>query len=401
MTEICPQEQCTACSACMNICPKDAISMEEKGALGYIYPAINSDLCIDCHLCEQTCPVIHPTELHKPLKAYAAISKDELDLMSSASGGASSVLAQHILSKGGAVYGCIQENYQHITHQRITETTEAYRLKGSKYVQSHIGYIYRQVKQDLESCKLVLFAGTPCQIAGLRKYLKNEYDNLYLVDLVCHGVPSQRLLRDNVEEMVGKEGEKPYVIFRKKGTKPQDLRYGIFLNENNTIPLKKQLIPYNDYITAFMCGITFRENCYHCTYAQSRRGSDITIADFWGLGESEVPKGSGVSLMMPNTVKGERLITYAAEKLCLEERSVEEAVNGNGQLQHPSVRPSCRDAFMEMYAIDKRGAYKKYLSDYRKTYAKRMFVLKLVHIIHHFPFLYNSLRTIYRKFKNR
>lgn len=220
MIDICEKEKCTGCAACMNVCAHNAISMAEQGVCGYIYPTIDQNKCIGCGICVKTCPVNTPIKFNAPLKAFAAISKDHDDLMTSASGGASSVLVNSILTKNGIVYGCVQRNYKHISHERIDKIEDAYLLKGSKYVQSDIGYIYRDVKEDLKTSKTVLFTGTPCQIAGLKSYLKKDYDNLILVDLVCHGVPSQKLLAEDVENLLrdypNVERNKVHVEFRRK-----------------------------------------------------------------------------------------------------------------------------------------------------------------------------------------
>lgn len=274
---------------------------------------------------------------------------------------------------------------------------DAFQLKGSKYVQSHVGYIYRSIKLDLENGTLVLFTGTPCQIAGLRKYLRKKYANLYLVDLVCHGVPSQKLLRDNVEDLLCGLLSKPYVHFRKKGTKPQDLRYGIFLEKENTIPMHKQEYPKNDYITAFMSGIIFRKNCFSCPYAQSLRGSDVTIGDYWGLGESTVPIGRGVSLMMANTPKGESFITSVSQACRMEERPVEEAIKGNGQLNASSKEPPCREEFIALYAKNRRLAYAKCLKDYRSFYAKMQFKSKVLNLLRRNERIYRIVYVGYKK----
>ena len=157
-------------------------------------------------LCAKTCPVNHPVELRTPLRACAAVSRDEADLMSSASGGASSLLAQETLRRGGIVYGCAMESYRDIRHVRIDRAEDAWKIKGSKYVQSRIGEIYKQVRADLQAGREVMFSGTPCQVAGLRNYLRKAYPNLLLVDLVCHGVPSQKLLRDNIQSVLAESG---------------------------------------------------------------------------------------------------------------------------------------------------------------------------------------------------
>ena len=189
-----------------------------------------------------------------------------------------------------------------------------------------------------------MFSGTPCQVAGLRKFLRRDYPNLLLVDLVCHGVPSQKLLRDNVQRVLRESGVADgnyQVTFRRKGRQTSELRFGVFLSEDAKPVVSGRPVdfPSNDYIAAFMAGLIFRENCFTCPYARPERGSDITIADFWGLQPCSVPKGSGVSLLLVSTAKGQELADTIREKAVMEERPVAEAVRGNGQLQAPSRRP--------------------------------------------------------------
>ena len=386
MTEICDIKSCTGCAACAGVCAHKAISMVEVPPHGYLHPKINNDLCVDCGLCSKTCPVNNPPVFNSPLTAFAAISKDRDDLMSSSSGAASSVLATHIVNKGGVVYGSVEEDYAHIAHQRIDSLTDLPKIKGSKYVHSYTTDIFPKVKADLQQGLEVLFLGTPCQIAGLRKYLRKSYDNLTLVDLCCHGVPSQKFLRDDVKHLCDvtfrNKGDmsKPwdrwglYVTFRNKGdmSKPWD-RYGIYLSgkEKNMIisPFLK-----DNYITAFMSGLLFRENCYTCPYARAERVSDITIADFWGYQGKQIKSDDGISLLMPSTEKGMQLIESCQSAFYCEERLAAEAIKGNGQFNHPSSRPEERDAFLLMYPEDMQQAYRIALRSYRKNYKR--FILK-------------------------
>lgn len=398
METICEKQRCTACAACVNACPKNAIQMVEDGAAGYLHPRINADLCIDCGLCVKTCPVNHPVGLRQPDKAYAVISRDEEDLMSSTSGGASSLMAAEILRRGGIVFGCAQENYKDIRHIRIEKSGEARKIKKSKYVQSTIGLIFRDVRHDLQTGRDVLFIGTPCQVAGLRNFLRKDYENLLLVDLVCHGVPSQKLLRENVEKIM-RDNNIPdgnyRVAFRRKGRQTSDLRFGVFLTEDaKPVPTKKKSVdfPSNDYIAAFMAGLIFRDNCYTCPYARPQRASDITIADFWGLQKCSVPIERGVSLMLVSTERGERMARAIQGKAVMEERPVEEAVRGNGQLQKPSACPPERAAFMEQYATAPQKAYKNGLKHYRYMQKRN----RAVSVILKIPLS----RTLYRFVKN-
>lgn len=404
MEQICNTNLCTGCSACINVCPKVAIKMEEIGACGYIYPVIDRDRCIDCGLCAKTCPVNKPVTLNTPQKAFAAISKKKDDLMSSSSGAASSVMASHILANGGCVYGCVQESYCDISHRRIDTPNEAYKIKGSKYVQSNIGYTFKEVKKDLGEGKKVMFTGTPCQIAGLRNYLRKDYDNLYLIDLVCHGVPSQKLLRDDVDKIISENGlinKDIKVLFRKKSNKK--IVYGLFpyVSKKEEIKLPNKYIAFlnNNYITAFMAGITFRENCFVCPYAQSKRNSDITIADFWGIKETAIPTSNGVSLLLANTTKGLALIEEISDRCQIEERTVEEAIAGNGQLMAPSICPKEREGFIQEYAIDREWAYSKHLKNYKKAYMRKQYRIKIYLLLTSWKPLHTVLRRIKRIIK--
>ena len=397
MTEICSINNCTGCSACASSCVHKAIRMEEVPPHGYLYPVINRDLCIDCGLCRKVCPANNTPNFYKPLTAIAAVNKDYNDLMTSSSGGASSVLAQRVIEDGGIVYGSVEVDYANISHCRINRKEDLYKIKGSKYVHSYTTECYPQVKNDLKEGYKVLFFGTPCQVAGLINYLRKPYDNLITVDLCCHGVPSQKFLRDDVEEfcdsnekILRNKGDmsKPwdrwglYVTFRSKGdmSKPWD-RYKMTVNDK-----KKEMIssPFlkDNYITAFMSGLLFRENCYSCPYAKALRVSDITIADFWGYKGNKIRTDDGISLLMPSTNKGLLLIDACKEELHYEEREVAEAIKGNGQFNHPSKRPVERAAFLNTYPQDMQQAYDIALKEYVAAYKKRILKYKIKRMFH-------------------
>ena len=381
MDIICKKDLCTACGACKNICAKDAISMLEHGALGYVYPVIDQDKCVDCGLCQKVCPVNHIPQYNEPLLSVAAICKNDEDTKASASGGAAYSLGRYIIEEEhGVVYGCELLDYVTIMHTRYSTLIDLGRMRGSKYVQSDTGLIYRSVKEDLLGGLKVLFTGTPCQIAGLKGFLRKDYDNLYCVDLVCHGVPSQKLLRDDTKSMFTKCGKDipdglktkfRSIISCKDAC--LEILFGNFVWKpgtdicDNIIPFKEQIFPNNDYITAFMYGLTFRENCYTCPYAQKQRVSDITVADYWGLGkDTTIPDGLGVSLLLPSTEKGVWLFEKAKKYMKWELRNVDEAVRGNGQLMKPSSRPVERDTFMQEYEKQGGLAYIAPLKKYRR-----------------------------------
>ena len=406
MKQICDKEYCTACSACYNICPKHAISMIEENQVGYVYPRIDSSKCVDCKLCERICPVNNPLVKKKPLQAFAAICKDSESLDKSASGGAASTIARAVIESGGIVYGCRMNSYTDIVHERFATIHDMYAMRGSKYVQSKIGEVYRQVREDLHAGWVVLFTGTACQVGGLRNYLRKEYDNLYCMDLVCHGVPSQKLLRDDIEYMFYKRNLKTNgterVTFRKilsDQTSNLDLRFGTFVE--GAIPIADQMFLKNNYITAFMMGLTFRENCYHCPYACKERVSDITVADFWGYKGAKIPSGKGISLILSSTVKGQELVKMIQTKMNIEERPIKEAIAGNGQLQHPSTRPIERELFLTEYEKHGVYVYTSLLKKYRRKYkwgSYKNYVIRRLRENHYsyivLKFMYTKLRKL-------
>lgn len=189
--ELCDVGKCTQCLACVNICPKSCISMADVEA-GFRIPDIDRDKCIECGACMKACHVITPTAVpHSPLKTYAAWTRDNRDRSNSSSGGAFSVLARKVLSMGGTVYGATMTEDLKVKHIGIRRQEDLILLQGSKYVQSYMGDTFKEVRGRLLKNETVLFSGTPCQIAGLKAFLKKDYEKLYTCDVVCHGVPSQ------------------------------------------------------------------------------------------------------------------------------------------------------------------------------------------------------------------
>lgn len=397
MVDICDKSLCTGCHACINICGKKAISMQPD-SLGFLYPQIDTSLCVDCGLCVKVCPVNHPPKAVYPTQVYAVQSADMADLMSSTSGGAASVFSQYMISQGGVVYGCSGSDITHICHKRIENHADLHQLKGSKYVQSNIGYVFQQVRCDLKSGRKVLFIGTPCQIAGLRNFLRTDYDGLVTVDLVCHGVPSQQLLLDDVKKKCNLR-EKNVVSFRKKGEKETDLKFGVYVKASDSWSYSKNY-PKDSYIMGFMQGLFYRNSCYSCRWAAPKRCSDITIGDFWGLGElknCKIEKGRGVSEVLLNSVKGISFIEECKFLLHYEQRKVQEAIVGNGQLQYPSKRHPLYYQFQQLYI--KEGFTKSCRKCLRRDY-KYYYTSKLKQSLYKLLVRIPYARCVYRKIKN-
>ena len=199
MEEIVSKNKCTGCTACMNVCPKNAISMVTDKC-GFKYPIIDEKKCIDCGLCKKTCPILNKKNNLSINKCYAAYSKNDEYSIHSSSGGIFPIIANYILDNNGIVIGAAFDKKMNLNHVAITKKKEIDKLRGSKYLQSDLGDIFKYVKENLKT-KKILFVGTPCQIAGLKAYIKNDYDNLICIDLICHGVPSPKLFQKYIKEL--------------------------------------------------------------------------------------------------------------------------------------------------------------------------------------------------------
>ena len=397
MKEICPKNKCTGCEACANVCVHKAIKMQPDSS-GYKYPLVDINKCTDCGICQKICPSLSLNERYYPLESLAVTTKDELDTLSSASGGAASLLSRVIIRRGGVVYGCDGTDIRNVHHTRISTLEGIERLKGSKYVQSAINDIYRQIKVDLKNGLEVLFIGTPCQVAGLLGFLRYKtYENLYTVDLVCHGVPSQQMLNDNIDLYTKTKGEECRVHFREKLRESSRAKrnaiyritYGWFF-QNQPYVSEPIFLPYqkDPYMLGFISGLTFRPNCYECRYASVARVADLTLSDYWGLSKNAgFDKGKGVSNILVNTGQGRLLWNLIKNESIYQERPLLESVWGNGQLKAPSVRHPEHERFVLLYS---NLGFKTAVEECSRRYLKKMKQKKVLETIK------NTIRLFFR-----
>lgn len=390
-----PNTSCTGCAACMNVCPKNAISLPED-EYGFIHSKINAELCIQCHLCEKTCPAFVKTEKNAPLKIFAAVCKDKNIQKTSASGGIAYSLCQEILQDGGVAYGCCEENYFTIRHIRVDKIEDLRLLQNSKYVQSDIGYIMRNVKKDVKDGKKVIFTGTPCQIAGLLNYLKKTYDNLFTVDVICHGVCPMTMLKDQIDSYSIKN-TKPsdiYVDFRWKTNHSAGVRLHFGLRTAIQSGRTKNIIreeneKTNSYMNCYLTGISLRDSCLNCQYASKGRVSDITIGDFWGVGTdipSHMSASSGTSLVIINNDKGLNAFNNIKDKFIFEEHTFNEASTHNRCLSKPWQTHPKRRLFLKLYK-EKGLRYAAKKTDVRHRY-ECIWLIKFCRnskFLYHFP----------------
>lgn len=371
---LCDKVKCTGCFACYNICPSNAIEMIEDEN-GCIYPKINEDKCVKCGLCKRTCPSIVKVKGCNEQKCYAMYSRNKKIRENSTSGGIATTFSEHVIKNGGVVYGAGYTKDCNVQHIRVDNLNGLRNLQGSKYVHSYIRDIYKYVKKDLsDTDKCVLFIGTPCQIAGLKNFLGKEYDNLLVIDIICHGVPSQRYLKEEVKRINNGIIDVDRVNFRESN------QYGFYIIKNNKIIYDKNM-EQSPYCDAFMNALSLRENCYNCDYARPSRISDITIGDFWGLSEKSKffsDRCKGVSTVIVSTKKGQEFIQRQKESFCIEDRPYEESVNGNSQLRNPTQENKNTKRFREEYP--RYGFLKAYKRNTRLLRAKRN-VKKIIKIL--------------------
>lgn len=340
-----PKTKCFSCRACELSCPTGAISMREDEE-GFLYPEVDGTLCTNCRLCVKKCQALNPPE-KGTLKeeAFAVFLKDAQKLSQSTSGGAFAGFAEKILSEGGVVFGAAYDENLYPVQTCVESLPDLQKLKGSKYVESDTADSFRKAKQLLDSERKVLYSGTPCQIAGLRVFLGKEYDNLFTVDLICHGVPSRKLFARWLEWLGKKAGGKIiYVGFRDKDVGGWTCG-GKFKTKTKTKTIEGSCDPY--YASFLRCE-TYRESCYTCPYAKAEnRPGDITIGDFWGI-ENVLPQfakvaKNGVSLIIINTERGRQCFSKTQEFFSFAVAPISEAAKYNENLRGSSVRPFFRD----------------------------------------------------------
>lgn len=343
--------KCTGCGACIQKCPQKCINWKE-GELGFLYPEINKDLCINCDLCVITCPIEKDLRLPSNQNIFAVVHKNKKILTESTSGGAFSAIAHYILGLNGFVYGCHMDSDFKVAHSRIDKLEELGKLRGSKYVQSNLKDTFIQTENDLKNGFYVLYTGTPCQIAGLYQYLGKYYEKLVTMDIVCHGVGSQAYFDKYINYAKKRYGNIKELCFRSKKIAGWSCGGGhvIVINNKKRHKIKKFYNYNNYYYYYFLNSDIFRRSCYECPYTNTIRQGDFTVGDFWGVESYDlnIDTKEGCSLLFINNSNAQKILNNISD-LHMIKVTLAQAVRSNEQLKHPSDTPAMREELMKQY----------------------------------------------------
>lgn len=371
MNIITDKSQCCGCSACVQRCPKQCISMYEDEE-GFLYPVVDGQRCINCGLCKKMCPVINQRESREPLKVYASKNKNEKVRQSSSSGGVFSLLVENIIRQDGIAFGAyFNKNYE-VIHDSVETLVDAVVFCGSKYVQSNINNSFSKAEQYLKQGRMVLFSGTQCQIAGLRLYLGKEYDNLLTVEVVCHGVPSPKIWREYMDCLHIDKRKVTNILFKDKSSGWRGYSFSV-VGENSTL-LFSEKAEKNKYMMAFYQNLTLRPSCYSCPAKGGKSHADITLADYWGIENinSAFNDNVGVSMVCCNSEKGMNILKKISDSMNLIETDFNASVPFNTSIVRSTLMPIGRNDFWLKYKKEGISVLMALKSD-RPSLIKRIF----------------------------
>lgn len=347
MPTLADQKSCTGCTACASVCPNGCIHMMPDPN-GFCYPVITSSSCVQCGLCEQVCPVLTASEKGSGSpEFYAAFTKEEPIRMDSSSGGIFTELAQMILQQQGVVYGATYDDRCAVHHVCIERTEDLAQLRGAKYAQSDLQNSFREILTRLQTGQDVLFCGTPCQVAGLRSFLRKDYEHLYCVDFVCHGVPSPMAWREYLAYRAKLDGEDtlPTAInLRSKITGWSRYHYSNLFRYGSGKEVSS-LSSDNLFMQLFVEDYINRDSCADCHFKGYHRCSDITLGDFWGIWEiaPEMDDNKGTSVVLVQSDRGKRLWSEISNKVVCKSVTAEQASQYNPSMIVSSTAKTLRE----------------------------------------------------------
>lgn len=373
MIRIYDKKYCCGCSACEQICPKHCIQMQADEE-GFLYPFIKKSECIDCNLCEKVCPVINAGKKRTPVKTLAVKNPDEEIRLESSSGGVFSALAIKYLNEGGVVFGAKFNDKWEVVHDYIDKVDDLHLLQGSKYVQSRIGNAYHIAKKFLKEGRQVLFTGTPCQIAALKRFLHKSYSNLMTVDVICHGVPSPKIWQNYLDYLLTRKKIKGIsslndissISFRSKSSGWKRNSFQI-IGGNGCV--FNEFLDKNLFMRGFLYNLYLRPSCHTCPAKMGKSGSDITLGDYWGVSyhHPELDDDKGVSLVL--LYNPDALTSIAG--LHIVPSDYRYAVEGNKLIEQNVLIPPGRETFWHLYHNNGFGSLKKTLTAMQPSLLKR------------------------------
>lgn len=336
---------CCGCGACENVCPVNAIHYIPNKD-GFYTPIVDENKCIRCGLCLKKCPLKTPPTGSRPRAVYACRNQDEQVLHKSSSGGVFSALAKKVLHEGGTVFGCSWDG-QIAKHTEVTSITDLPKLYKSKYVQSNIAGVHKQIKERLKEGKTVLFCGTPCQVAGLKAGLES-HPNLITVDFICHGVPSSKVLKKHIKDLeTTYQATLSSLCFRDKDYGWNELQMTAFFSDGQVY---SKPASQDSYYRAFLCNLSLNKGCGDCKFNHLPRASDITLGDFWNVGNHHprFDDNKGVSCVVLNSDAGVDLFASIQKQLTIEQSSVEAVMDGNPFLNGHCTLHKRRNKFFSL-----------------------------------------------------
>ena len=371
------KEKCCGCRACEQICPEKCIKMkyDEKG---FMYPEIDNSKCIKCGLCKRVCPIINSEAVKQKnqIEVYKLRSKDKETINISSSGGAFVEIVKQILDnnmeKRYKIYGATIDEQNKVKHVSINDIKDINRLQKSKYVQSDIQCSYKEIKEDLKENIMVIFSGTPCQVAGLKRYLVGQdIQNLFTIDIICHGVPSQSIFDMYLQYIENKYNSKIKKINfrerRKIGNKIDS--YGIKIELKNSKVIKEYSFQ-NLYMLGFFKDLYYRDCCGKCPFSSMERVSEITIGDFWGIKKinKKLNADTGISLCIANNEKGKEILNKMKVAEKVDGKSIKIAIDNNKNLSHPSKISPDREKFFK--ELNRSKDFEKTIKKYTRKKSK-------------------------------
>ncbi len=340
------KKKCTGCTACFSACDLGCITMEQDEE-GFFYPKVSTQNCVNCGKCEKVCPLNNSiTQDEEIVTSYVGFSNDEHVLKSCSSGGVAFLLSKKIIANSGIVYGACYNADFHVYHSRIDNLKDLDKVKGSKYLQSDLNTVMKSVKNDLITGATVLFTGTHCQIYGLKRFLGKEYDNLYCLDVLCHGVPSP-LLMDAYVKYYAKKLKSPIVSISFRDKSNGWRKGGIYIEAQNG----KRLILERDkdyFMQFFMSDICLRQSCYSCSFKHLHRISDITVGDAWGQHENDSPYHYfGNSIVIIHSGKGSELFHMIEDEITFRRVNIDTVLPAKSKSRRPMTQCFDRALFFK------------------------------------------------------